>query len=1006
MTIDSWSHLAINSKFFGVFATFVAKKSPLKSSSFLIGFVHSSESETAEYLKNTLKTLLDSLSIPLTKIICLVSDNGANMVSLAKIMKTPRVSCFAHVLDNAVKKSLHCCLASDNLMTQVKSLVAHFTQSNKATSTLASIQKTLGKEPSRIISYSETRWNSFFASLVSLVKNSDALEEYFKKLEKDVRGLTIGELSYLRSIFPVLELFDSFTEVAIGHEQCDNMLGPKRGNLFFRAISLIHDLVFSALSSLFEWYDEAKGDSKAFISANQPPDVKMARGFKALFALESAIRTRAQFFYGLMEDLKNDEEFISFEIASLGLIHGWNNVIQKESIVAEFEASLTDLPDPSPHTQSFLNLIKTLSSNKNPKTYEGLKRRTNQIEETDIEDCLSCLIQFDQDFYENLIMIDNLREVHKERIAKRFSTFGNCAPPAAPSPSKRPLILNLASKSIVNSSTNNGRTSSASSNTSKKPKSTSGKPTSGARGASRVPKRAGSTDNSEIFLYQSLWILESIPPTSVDIERCFSKATLAIDPLRNRLSEHKFAKEVLMSVNYSLMGKDEWEGAMKWRKSNSSFQSPTKPMSRSSSNTSFGSSSPLPNVGASQSKPTEENGNFEFSIDFQPQFGFLDPKGSLVDDRGVFTNFDDGENAVSERTTTQSLNPPPPKRTHSPAAPVSFPSSLPNWNSSTTDLDGQNSDKEDMAIMHIQKRTTQKDTPSSPRHSRSRENFIHQLMCVGSNRRFLNTTVANSTMFKQAVGKQIIEIFSQVASDEDFRMLVSVFYEILIDAEEDIPTCLKQSGDFLCVFKSSPAFDTENRGMKRKRQFRKVTVPFDKEKSWYNGSYPKTADELLKIFDKVGMVQQDVAGDGNCFFSSLVKVLKNIADMGSSSAEWDAQVLLRIPGNSEQARAEVVKYMRTKYTGWFAFLNKYDRRDGTTKITTEAGYCSKIAENGVWVSHPVVVAAASLYRLEIVVHTLMGPPMVQGPQDGVSSCVQVHMSNYADIHYMAVMPNH
>ncbi|KAF3689134.1 Zinc finger BED domain-containing protein 4 [Channa argus] len=119
------------------------------------------EQHIAANISSELKRITDDWGIT-DKVIAVITDNGANVVSAVHKAGWTHLHCFAHTLNLVVKDAINAVPQVVNLLQKCSNIVSFFHHSNKATQKLADIQKQLNKPEHNLVQSVETRWNSSY----------------------------------------------------------------------------------------------------------------------------------------------------------------------------------------------------------------------------------------------------------------------------------------------------------------------------------------------------------------------------------------------------------------------------------------------------------------------------------------------------------------------------------------------------------------------------------------------------------------------------------------------------------------------------------------------------------------------------------------------------------------------------------------------------------------------------------------------------------------------------
>ncbi|CAH1106827.1 unnamed protein product [Psylliodes chrysocephalus] len=138
-------------------------------------------SHTAENLSKALNEIFIEWQID-NKIVCIVTDNAANMIKTCSLLQNRHMPCFAHLINLVVQDSLPCV---ENVLKKVKSTVTYFKSSYVAMETFKKEQNTNeGSAPLKLLQEAPTRWNSSFYMIQRINQTSEALNRALLQLKK------------------------------------------------------------------------------------------------------------------------------------------------------------------------------------------------------------------------------------------------------------------------------------------------------------------------------------------------------------------------------------------------------------------------------------------------------------------------------------------------------------------------------------------------------------------------------------------------------------------------------------------------------------------------------------------------------------------------------------------------------------------------------------------------------------------------------------------------------
>ncbi|XP_057691298.1 E3 SUMO-protein ligase ZBED1-like [Corythoichthys intestinalis] len=172
-----------------------------------------------ENIAAALKEAVASWNLDEEHLVCITSDNAANIVRAASLNKWTRLQCFGHRLhlavENAVKKSDKI----DRALSICKKLVGHFSHSWKARAALEDAQKELNLPSHSLITECQTRWGSRQMMISRILEQQRALAQVLSK-DKKTRHLipTWQDIDVLESVSKSLDPLLDFTDALSGED--------------------------------------------------------------------------------------------------------------------------------------------------------------------------------------------------------------------------------------------------------------------------------------------------------------------------------------------------------------------------------------------------------------------------------------------------------------------------------------------------------------------------------------------------------------------------------------------------------------------------------------------------------------------------------------------------------------------------------------------------------------------------------------------------------------------
>lgn len=127
--------------------------------------------------------MLNHWEIPLEKVHVILRDNASNMKAAMEDMAVPSLGCFAHTLQLVVHEGLMSQHNVNDALANSRKIVAHFKHSQLALSRLEDLQREMQgvgttSTPTRLVQDVQTRWNSSFYMIKSLLKEKRSLCAY------------------------------------------------------------------------------------------------------------------------------------------------------------------------------------------------------------------------------------------------------------------------------------------------------------------------------------------------------------------------------------------------------------------------------------------------------------------------------------------------------------------------------------------------------------------------------------------------------------------------------------------------------------------------------------------------------------------------------------------------------------------------------------------------------------------------------------------------------------
>lgn len=159
--------------------------------------------------------MLNHWEIPLEKVHVILRDNASNMKAAMEDMAVSSLGCFAHTLQLIVHEGLLSQRSVSDALANSRKIVAHFKHSQLAQSRLEDLQREMQGggttiTPTRLVQDVQTRWNSSFYMIKSLLKEKRPLCAYAADHNLPAT-LSANEWGLLEKTVTVLEPFEELT---------------------------------------------------------------------------------------------------------------------------------------------------------------------------------------------------------------------------------------------------------------------------------------------------------------------------------------------------------------------------------------------------------------------------------------------------------------------------------------------------------------------------------------------------------------------------------------------------------------------------------------------------------------------------------------------------------------------------------------------------------------------------------------------------------------------------
>lgn len=171
-------------------------------------------SHNRQTIAESITAMLDHWKIPLNRVHVILRDNASNMKAAMQDMGVPSLGCLAHTLQLVVHEGLISQRSVNDALANARKIVGHFKHSQLAQTRLEDLQIEMqgqGTTPNRLVQDVQTRWNSSYYMIQSLIREKRALCAYAADYNLPAT-LSANEWALLEKTVTVLEPFEELTK--------------------------------------------------------------------------------------------------------------------------------------------------------------------------------------------------------------------------------------------------------------------------------------------------------------------------------------------------------------------------------------------------------------------------------------------------------------------------------------------------------------------------------------------------------------------------------------------------------------------------------------------------------------------------------------------------------------------------------------------------------------------------------------------------------------------------
>lgn len=177
LTMDAWSSIT-TAPFLVITVHYVDDKFNLNSR--CLQCVYVPEDHTGINIASRVEEVIEDFGLKKESIVSITTDSGSNMVVALRELHIIRLSCFGHVLHNAIGSAVKDARISRTLG-MCRKIVSAFSFSFKKARAFKSIQEQLKIDQKKLKSDVATRWGSMFKMAESIQKNHKAIQQMFSQ---------------------------------------------------------------------------------------------------------------------------------------------------------------------------------------------------------------------------------------------------------------------------------------------------------------------------------------------------------------------------------------------------------------------------------------------------------------------------------------------------------------------------------------------------------------------------------------------------------------------------------------------------------------------------------------------------------------------------------------------------------------------------------------------------------------------------------------------------------
>lgn len=213
-TMDGWSSIA-GDPYLSLTIHYIDANWKLISK--CLSTMYTPQSHTANNLGDFLREGLRDFDLYLDSMCYITTDSASNNVAACRNLGVKRISCFGHILHNALTTAMNEQSEVTQLLKSARKIVSVFSYSHESRKKLGQIKKQLHIDAKQLVQDVSTRWGSKHKMLSRLLEQIPAVNELFINNRKQ-RELLLSDtqLDLLTNLVACLEPFANLTDLLSG----------------------------------------------------------------------------------------------------------------------------------------------------------------------------------------------------------------------------------------------------------------------------------------------------------------------------------------------------------------------------------------------------------------------------------------------------------------------------------------------------------------------------------------------------------------------------------------------------------------------------------------------------------------------------------------------------------------------------------------------------------------------------------------------------------------------